>query len=85
MFESLLEMLAENAILAYVIIFISAVLVFFVIIKPIVLAIVKKTKTKKDDKIAEAMYGAIEEHKEQVEAIHRVAKKAREKKCQKQS
>lgn len=85
MFESLLEMLAENAILAYVIIFLSALLVFFVIIKPIVLVIVKKTKTKKDDKIAEAMYGAIEEHKEEVEAIHRVAKKAREKKCQKQS
>ena len=83
MFEELLELCAQNPVMASIIIVVSAMLVFFVIVKPVVLHIVKKTKTKKDDKIAEAMYGAIEDHKEEVEAIHRVAKKAREKKCQK--
>ena len=83
MFETVLETLAENEVIAYIVIVASAVLFSLVILKPLIYMIVLKTKTKKDDELMEALYGAIEEHKEEVEAVHKVAKKVKEKKCQK--
>ena len=83
MFETLLETLAENEILASLIVLASAIIVVLVILKPLLSRFVLKTKTKKDDELMKALYGAIEEHKEEVEAVHKVAKKVKEKKCQK--
>lgn len=83
MFELLLENITENEVIASLVILASSVLLVIMLIKPLVMKLVKKTKTKADDEIAKALYGAIEAHKEEVNAIHRVARKAKEKKCQK--
>lgn len=83
MFEQFLDIIIENPVMASIVIVLSALLLFFVCVKPLVLKIAEKTKTKKDDEITQALYKAIEEHKEEVEAIHKAAKKASEKKCKK--
>lgn len=83
MFENFLNVIAENQFAATAIVLVSAVILFFVALKPLLDFIVTKTQTKKDDEIVEALYKAIEAHKEEVEAIHKAANKIKEKKCNK--
>lgn len=83
MLETTLDQIIENPVLASILIGLSTIIIILVAIKPLVAYVVTKTKIKKDDEIAGALYGAIEEHKKEVEAIHKAAKKAKEKKCTK--
>ena len=79
----LLDIIVENPFMASAIIFVSSAIVLLVFLRPLVAYVVAKTQTKRDDEIMEALYGAIDKHKEEVEAIHKAAKKAKEKKCKK--
>lgn len=84
MFEAILELVANNAIGAFLVTTLSVTILALIILRPIIKFVVARTKTKRDDKIAEALYGAIDEHREEVEAIHAVAKRARAaRKCKK--
>lgn len=84
MFEAILELVANNAVGAFLVTTLSVTILALIILRPIIKFVVARTKTKRDDKIAEALYGAIDEHREEVEAIHAVAKRARAaRKCKK--
>ena len=83
MIEEFLTFLSQYPIAATLIVIASSLVLFLVAFKSVAFLIVKKTKTDKDDKIVEALYKAIEEHKESVDALHKVAKKIEEKKCKK--
>lgn len=84
MFEAILELVANNAIGAFLVTSLSVTILALIILRPIIKFVVARTKTKRDDKIAEALYGAIDEHREEVEAIHAVAKRAKAaRKCKK--
>lgn len=80
MIETILEFMAQNEILATIIVIASALLLFLVSCKAAVFFITSKTKTKKDDEIAEKVYKALDKNKEAVDAVHKVAKKIEEKK-----
>ena len=84
MFEAILELFANNAVGAFLVTTLSVTILALIILRPVIKFVVARTKTKRDDKIAEALYGAIDEHREEVEAIHAVAKRARAaRKCKK--
>lgn len=84
MFEAILELFANNAVGAFLVTTLSVTILALIILRPIIKFVVARTKTKRDDKIAEALYGAIDEHREEVEAIHAVAKRAKAaRKCKK--
>lgn len=84
MFEAILELFANNAVGAFLVTTASVTILALIILRPIIKFVVARTKTKRDDKIAEALYGAIDEHREEVEAIHAVAKRAKAaRKCKK--
>lgn len=84
MFEAILELVANNTIGAFLVIALSVTILAAIILRPVVKFVVARTKTKRDDKIVEAIYGAIDEHREEIEAIHAVAKRAKAaRKCKK--
>jgi len=78
MIETVLEFIAKYPVGAVCIVIASSLLLFIAAFKGVAFMIAKATKTDKDDKFVEAMYKAIEEHKDSVEALHKVAKKIQE-------
>lgn len=83
MFEKLLDMAVDNPILASIVVLVSTFILFLVCVKPLLYWMIAKTQTKRDDEIVKALFKAIEEHKEEVEAIHKAAQKVQDKKCKK--
>lgn len=83
MFDKFLDIAVDNPILASIVVLMSTFILFLVCVKPLLYWMITKTQTKRDDEIVKALYKAIEEHKEEVEAIHKTANKIKEKKCSK--
>jgi hypothetical protein len=84
MFEAILELVASNTLGGFLVIALSTIILALIILRPVIKFVVARTKTKRDDEIVAAVFGAIDEHKEEIEAVHAVAKRAKAaRKCKK--